>query len=201
LGVCAHCNEEFDNKSKLTSHIVACISQDVVVQNFSTKKELENWIENMQQESNTYYSAQTGAKVHKDIEYSYLYCQHLARLQSAKAQKPRKTCRRRRSGLVPNYSCTSKIVIHREREGGLYKMKFLALHNHFCSPEYLKFHQFPKSLRRILIAKLEMGITSRRILCDARHAKWSGLHRNSLTLTKIDLMTQRYYKILSQICI
>lgn len=197
LGVCAHCNEEFVNKSELRGHVVLCVSQDVVVMNFNSRKEIDQWLESVQLETNTYYSAQTGAKLHNNIQYLYLYCQHLARLQSHKAQKPRITGRKRKSGLVPNFSCPSKIVIHHE-QNGLYKMKFFAMHNHFCRVEYLKYHQFPKSLRMIILAKLEMGINQKRILYDARCAKWSGLERNSLTMTinKRDLLTPRYIYIL-----
>lgn len=191
-GVCAYCEEEFTSKKKLTSHILLCGSQYVIVRKFNSRKEMDKWIEEMQLETNSFYSAQTGAKVHNNTKYYYIYCQHLARLQSAKAQKKRKTCIKRKSGLVPNHSCPSKIVVHHE-QGGPFKLKFYSLHNHACKVEYLKFQRYPKSFRGILIAKLEMEIDQRRVLYDERSPKWNGpeRHDDGLRINKKDLLDSR----------
>lgn len=156
-------------------------------------EEANKWIENMQKLTNSFYTGQNGVITHNDTQYKYLYCQHLARLQNRGKPKVQKTCRRRNIGLVPNFSCPSRIRIHRLQDRSI-RMRYFALHNHPLKVEYLKYHQFPKSLRRHIIAKLAMGIKPRRVLSDERPLKWSGPYRDSLTMKyeKRDLLTSRY---------
>jgi hypothetical protein len=104
----------------------------------------------------------------------------------------RKTCRRRKCGTVPNFSCPSRIIIHQNLDTGKFTMTLFAEHNHDCKEEYLKFQPFPVSLRKYLIAKLSMGIDQRRILYEIRSQKWTELEDlDDIKLDKRDLANSR----------
>lgn len=183
----------------MTSPIKEKVSrQGVFYKTFNSEEKLNSWIEKLHLSTNTYYSLQTGTKEYLNKKYKYYYCQHLARLQNAKSQTRRKTCRKNKRGFVPNFSCSSKIIVHHHQDIGKFSMRFFPVHNHECKEEYLKFQRFPRSLRRTIISKLSMGIDPGRILSDEKPIKINEeTNPNDIQLSITDLLTAKYISRLS----
>lgn len=177
------------SKRALSSHVLYCINQqDVERLQFNSREGLQKWIEDMQLRTNTYYSARCGKILRPDKVFSYLYCQH--RDQSTTVRTERKTERKRKCGLVPDYNCPSKIAI--KEKNSIIQVKFYKAHTHPFSNVILKYQPYPKTFRNQIAASLELGIDSRRILDDNRSDKWDRRNRTAnIEINKLDHINPR----------
>jgi len=187
----------FSTKILLEKHISACIvgQSDAVKKQhleFASYQEVCAWIGQTQLSSKSYFSQHGGCTDKKGTQYIYKYCQlNHGRFSADFIPTVRKTDRKNKAGLVPDFSCPAKIAIH-NRDGRFY-VKYLFVHNHPCLEEYLKFQPFPVSVKEECITQMEMGISNPSILGGLRSSKFARANRGQdVNIDKADYVTSRY---------
>jgi len=197
MGNCASCLKVFKNKGNLAKHVTVCIirifkpaNNNLECFEFESETALNNWLDTLQLNTNFYFSAHGGSTERNFLKYSYLYCQHNQKQSASNAV--RKTDRKRKSGLVPDFACKAKIVIC--RKDGEIRVRYYSNHSPNCGlVENLKFQPFPKSFRGEIKAKVALQIDSRTILNDGRDPKHGRENRkNNPVINKLDHLTPGY---------
>jgi len=185
---------QFTSLSHLERHIKGCVlGKSLKHLQFQTRAEMETWIEQMQEKTNSFFSAQQGIVSTERVKYQYKFCQHNQRQSIISNPTPRITDRKRKCGLVPNFSCPAKLSIC---EGDLgFTVSFRSEHNHDLGEENLKYQPFPRSLCRDIKAQLGMRIDAQTIYENESTDAWSRENRDSAEITKKSCLKKRYAKM------
>jgi len=186
------CEKLFHSKKSIEKHMNECLlaRTDLHRYVFSSHDQMQQWLEDTQLETHSYFSSHGGTSSRNDSVFTYKYCQHHQRGERQISHSYRKTDRKRKFGLVPDYACPAKISIC--KKGSSYHVKYFSKHNHPLTPENLKYQPFPASLRNEILTKISNGETPTDIYMEKKAENEKKLSSDS-KIDKTHLLTKRYY--------
>uniref|UniRef100_A0A1B6DAP7 Ubiquitin-like protease family profile domain-containing protein n=1 Tax=Clastoptera arizonana TaxID=38151 RepID=A0A1B6DAP7_9HEMI len=191
---CSVCNKSYKQRQSLFRHKKAHENEklnffnkttEFSILEFKTIHEFENWKNDIEIKNCVRYKKITGTKTNKNVKTHYYKCIFNRRFPK---DLKRKTARKRKCGLTPNFFCKSKIILKEINND--FRVKYFEKHSHSLTHQNVIFFRWTPETRFEVKKLLKEGINPTTI----RH---KFLSKNSFTkesyyITNKSIMSYRY---------
>ena len=164
-----NCNEVFFHQNKLVIHMRD--KHDVNINNetfvFQSLNDFISWKEKEEAENFVYFSRRNSAKEYKlNTKRYYFHCQHdgspsVHRKKSDVDYQP--LFKRKRGHARFSNTCPAIMNVQEDLKSGKVEVSYIKWHSHDVSVDNVIFHPVPSSSKRIIISKLQNGVSVEQI--------------------------------------
>lgn len=163
--LCPDCEREFYHKTELILHlkdIHGCKVSDPVDFQFESEKKFNEWKEQEQERTFSYFSKKNGQSQSKR-HTQYFYCQH-----DGTSHSQRKTSRLNLKGRVKvGHHCIAKMNMWTDSEGKV-NVKYFPTHSHVCTSADFVHHPVSEETNKFINDRLSIGVSPTKVLKDVQ---------------------------------